>query len=300
MWKYIFTLLVSSILLLIFAVLPLLDNRLHYVMCDVGQGDGILIYQKSTQILIDAGPNDKILKCLSEHMPFWDRKIELAILTNPDKDHYAGYIPVIRAYDIDLFVSPGIYRSDDTFRALQNELEAHSVKNSVVVRGQTLKLGEIKLLSVWPPLEYLSEYPTFTKENLATAGKDSNVFGETSVSVNHWSEVFELQFGAFKSLLTGDIDPPATDDMSDQLLGVVDVLKVPHHGSKNGLTEGLLLKSKPKLAIISSGKNNRYGHPSTQTLELLNKYGVKILRTDQVGEIEIVTDGKSWKVVGDK
>jgi competence protein ComEC len=292
-WKYVFIFIISSTLLLIAATAPLLDNRLHYVICDVGQGDGILIYHKSTQIIVDAGPDNRILKCLSEHMPFWDRKIELAVLTNPDLDHYGGFVDVFRAYEIDLFVSPGIYRTDEPFRALQKELEAHSIKNSVAVRGQTLQLGEIKLKNEWPTLEYLSEYPTFTKENL---GKQVLGATDPGVSVNHWSEVFELQFGAFKSLLTGDIDPPATDNLAESISHTTDVLKVPHHGSKNGLTESLLQKTHPKLAVISDGKNNRYHFPHSEVLNLLNKYGVKVLRTDQVGEIEIITDGRTWRV----
>ncbi len=262
-------------------------------MCDIGQGDGILIYQKSTQILVDAGPDNKILKCLSEHMPFWDRKVELAIITNPDKDHYGGFTEVARAYKIGLVVSPGILRSDESFRALQKELEAHNTKNIVGITGQNLKLGEITLINEWPSANYLSEFPGDRTDNI-----DKQVLGSTdpTVSSNHWSEVYELQFGAFKSLLTGDIDPPATDTLAASGVEPVDVLKVPHHGSKNGLTENLLVKTQPKLAIISDGKNNRYHFPSVETLDLLNKYGIKTLRTDQVGEIEIVSDGRTWSV----
>ena len=76
----------------------------------------------------------------------------------------------------------------------------------------------------------------------------------------------------------------------------MEVLKVPHHGSKNGLTKEMLEAASPGLAIISAGRKNRYGHPHEETLGVLREMGVKILRTDQEGEIEIISDGKSWQV----
>jgi competence protein ComEC len=102
-----------------------------------------------------------------------------------------------------------------------------------------------------------------------------------------------LKFGNFRALLTGDIGAEQEGEIAIELEGV-DILKVAHHGSKYSTTEEFLEKIKPALAVISVGASNRYGHPTNEVLERLRNLGVEILRTDINGEIEVVSDGKSW------
>ncbi|MDO8503836.1 MAG: MBL fold metallo-hydrolase [bacterium] len=292
-WKYLLIFLFASVLLVFLATFSLTDTRLHLVFCDVGQGDAILAYKGSTQILIDGGPDKSVLACLSSHMPFWDRKIELIVLTNADKDHYAGLIDVIRRYQIIKYSSSGVDKEGAGMDALKAELKNRSVPTVDLNFGDEVKLGELKLYTLWPTKAWLAraKNPEPGMRNLVLAATDSP---------NEFSVVVRLSYGEFDVLLTGDIEPPA----SDQAAGIVnsesdsevtwEVLKVPHHGSKNGLTQKLLEAVSPALAVISVGKNNRYGHPSKEALGFLDSLGVRILRTDLDREVEVVTDGKTW------
>jgi len=294
-WKYFIAFLFSTLLLALLANISLLNSKLHLVFCDVGQGDGILIYQKSVQIVVDAGPGNAYLKCLSEHMPFWDRKIELVVLTNPDRDHYGSMIEIFRRYKVESFISPGIEKEDASFIVLEHEAAREKATISSLVAGQDIKIGEIALQTLWPTKDWVVQQtvPQYPSAESVVLGAFLPAKPE---SVNQTSLVFKLSFGEFDALLTGDVAPPATDmlALSEHQRVEWEVLKVPHHGSKNGLTESMVKSTNPKLAIISSGKNNRYGHPHQETLKLLE--GIKTLRTDLDGEIEIVTDGKTWQL----
>lgn len=291
LWKLTFASLLLLIILIALAAFPFFDSRVHLVFCDVGQGDGILIYQKQTQILIDAGPDKKILSCLGKHLPFWDRKIELAMITNADLDHYGGFIDIVRSYQIGEFAIPDVGKSDLAFEALEKEVEAKKIKVVKVFKGNKLKVGEMEFKILWPQRE---DVDLLSSED----NKNKKVLGEhvTPQSPNELSLVSLFTFGTFNALLTGDIEPQATNTIADNLTTPVEVLKVPHHGSKNGLTAELLNSSKPKVAIISAGRKNRFGHPHKETLKLLNDQRIKILGTYEKGEIEVVTDGREWGI----
>ncbi len=116
----------------------------------------------------------------------------------------------------------------------------------------------------------------------------------TKEDLNGFSIVQRISYGDFDALFTGDIGPPVAEMVAGSDGVGVEILKVPHHGSKNGLTQGLLDAARPKLAVISVGKKNRYGHPHKETIQLLSNAAIKLLRTDLDGEIEVVTDGKRW------
>jgi competence protein ComEC len=298
-WKLTFITLFLSLSAFILAIIPFFDNKLHLVVCDVGQGDGILIYRKNIQILVDGGPDNKIMRCLAKHMPFWDRKIDLVINTNPDLDHYGGFIDAFRSYEIGQFVWPGIRKSDSSFLALEREIQEANISNSIVTQGQSLRIEDIELQVVWPSKDSLESNRAYSPEDISTKENEKKVLGTVdtkNVTANEQSIVTLLVYGNFKALLTGDIQDSGTDGTAQALRTSIDVLKVPHHGSRNGLKENLLESSKPKLAIISDGKDNKFGHPHKEILDLLKKYGVEVLRTDQVGEVDVTTDGKSWEV----
>lgn len=302
-WRLFFIFLVSVVVLVFAASFAVPDSRLHLVFCDVGQGDAILIYRGSTQVLIDGGPDRSVLSCLSYHMPFWDRKIEALVLTNPDLDHYGGFVDVVRRYQISTFLTSGVRKESEVVKTLERELGMKEMRVMGVKGGDRVRVidrtEEISLLTFWPTEEYLAR--------LEVQESTGNVLGaRTTNKPNEFSVVLGLAFGEFDALLTGDIEPPGTN----QLVGVVgemgdptsprlrgakwEVLKIPHHGSKNGLTAELLEAVNPRLAVISVGKKNRYGHPARETLDILQKHNVKTLRTDLDGEIEIITDGREW------
>ena len=241
--------------------------------------------------MVDAGPDKKILDCLGRHMPFWDRNIELAIITNPDLDHYGGFIDIVRQYEVGQFAVAGVGKNDAPFEALEKEVEIREIRVIRVIGGNKIRVGNLEFNILWPKKE---DIELLSQED----EKNSKVLGEsiTEYSPNEFSIVTEFSFGEFQALLTGDIEPPATDGVAEEIRETLEVLKVPHHGSKNGLTQSMLEAARPRLAIISAGKKNRFGHPHQETLELLGRLGVKTLGTYKEGEIEITTDGKTYRL----
>lgn len=293
-WRYLFIFLTASVILVFLASFSLADSRLHVVFCNVGQGDAALISRGQTQILIDGGPDSSVLSCLSKHMPFWDREIEVVTMTHPQDDHYGGLIDVMRRYKVGLFLAPPLDNDTQGFKTLKREVENRKIRVMNPKTGDVLRNGLIKIDTIWPEKEWLAD-------NLGgnpPAGGGGVLGAATSkVDLNEFSIIQKVSFGDFNALFTGDIEPPAEDLMAQYLKGRVEVLKVPHHGSKNGLDKVLLDAAKPKLAVISVGKKNRYGHPHKEALKLLGKMGgIRVLRTDLDGEVEIVTDGKKWGV----
>jgi len=285
-WKYSYAFLALFAMVVWLAVYYYPKDKLKLIACDVGQGDAILAIYGKTQFLIDGGPNDKVLDCLSSHMPFWDRNIEVVILTHPDKDHFSGLIEIFKRYEVDYFIANSLEPGSQGYQVLKKVVGGSDAVVIPPKEGMVIGNSMMHLEIVFPT-------QTFQKENLTfnTNVNDSKVLGTstTSKSANNFSIVTILESGDFKALLTGDIVPGITDEIIDTgRIGKVDYIKVPHHGSKNGLTEDLLKKANPEIAVISVGKN-QWGHPHKEILNLLAEYNVKILRTDELGDI-VVTD----------
>ena len=273
-------LIVLTVCFLIYDSLRFFDNKLHVVFCNVGQGDSAFFRtNKGIDILIDGGPDDKVIACIQKHMPIWDRTIDFVFLTHPDADHLIGLIPVFSSYKVKNFITQNV---TDNNSAVHQELLIIVKKKRITPRfvfsGQTYSLGEdMSTFILWP-----------NKKIGGTVAKSS---------VNNGSIVQKISFGNFDLLMTGDIDAKIFDYLEKDR--DIDVLKVPHHGSKNGMDEKLFTIINPLFAIISVGKNS-YGHPSDQVISLFRQYTTKVFRTDKQGSIEFVTDGKNMKVYKEK
>ena len=263
------------------------DTNLHLIACDVGQGDGILAIYKDTQILIDGGPDERILECLSEHVPFWDRELELVILTHPQLDHYGGLIEVFRRYRVDTFLANGLDSGASSYQALKNAVGGSGTRVVNPKEGMVLRLGMIYLDILSPSQTLLAQEAPDSRANILGAfssKKDPNDFSVVAI----------LRLGEFDALLTGDIGPSEIPEiLAMGKVRDVEYIKVPHHGSKNGLTHELLDASSPEIGVISVGKNS-YGHPNEETLKMLREKGVRTLRTDEEGDIEVISDGLSF------
>lgn len=260
-------LLVSFVFLLFKFFLHQFDTKTKIVFCDVGQGDATYIRVKNkVDILVDAGPDRKILSCLGKHMPFYDRQIELAFLSHPQKDHYGGYSFIMDRYKINLFVVSFFENNSSTFQEFKKKLSEERIKIRKLFAGHSIALSQAQILFFWPHKEL------------------------KTTDVNESSQVFLFTQGDSRILFTGDILTNTSDSLSNQTLGPVSILKVPHHGSKNGLTRALLKKVQPTTAVLSSGKNNPYGHPSPEILQMLKEVGVSIRRTDKEGDIIFTLD----------
>lgn len=268
--------------LIFFSLFSFNDKNLHVVVCDVGQGDAILIKTPSqAQILIDGGPDRSVLDCLSSNMPFWDKSLDAVILTHPDADHITGIVDVIKRYKVNALFTQSRPSKTQIYKLLLDVLAEKKLSAKYVKTGDRLKISnEVELKIIWPASEASSQIYQ----------KGSNT------RLNEYSVITLLRFGNFSAIFTGDAGSRVMDQIARNLKNI-DILKVPHHGSKTGMNDHFLEVIKPELAVISVGAKNRYKHPSEYSLDLLAKHKIKILRTDLSGEIEIISDGKSWSVV---
>jgi len=269
--KYIYSFLILVLLTLLLIFISVPDNNLHIIACNVGEGDTILIIYKSTEILVDGGPDNKVLNCLSKFIPFWDKDIELVISTHPDADHSTGLIDVLKSYRVKSFAITAVDSGTKTYELLKKVLGGEGINIIKPYTGMKLGNSLIQLDVVHPPIGF-----------------------ETTKGTNDYSTTFILHYKNFSGLFPGDLDDNDINLVSTSMIPKVNYLKVPHHGSKNGLSQALLDASDPQIAVISVGKNNSYGHPNKEILNMLEAKGVKIERTDEVGDIEVVSNGNNW------
>lgn len=258
------------------------DGLLHIVICDVGQGDGIFIRTPSRKnILIDGGPDRSILRCLSSHMPFWDRTIHKMILTHPHEDHYFGMHYVIDRYNVLTFDTEDLFNNTKGYIDLIEKIRKEKAVMKNIYSGDILSTTEGMSIEVVSPS---SAYLDLVSPNRLIAEK-----GEQA------SLIQQLSYKDFDIYFASDNDYEIIDFTYEKQSDPIEVLQVPHHGSRFGLTSQLLKKINPRLAIISVG-NNKYGHPHKDTIEILRNEDIKILRTDEEGDLEIVTDGVTWQI----
>lgn len=278
MKKYSFTTFGLLISLLLLALLQRFDNNLHLVACSVGEGDGLLATYKNNQILIDGGPDRSVLDCLGRHIPFWDRTLEVVILTHPEEDHYGGLVEVFQRYRVKNYFYSGVDSGDKGYLVLKREVGGQKTTIRIAKEGTRIRVGMMQLdilgQPVSVPLENITE-DDFNKTALITA----------------------LHFGNFDALMASDWEANNYKDLLDRgRIEPVEYIKVPHHGSKNGLTKELLNAAFPQIAVISVGKN-QWGHPSPETLSILSSLSdLRVLRTDQQTDPEVVSDGRKWWV----
>lgn len=291
--------LVSGILtgmILLFSFLTTLpDGKLHIVFCDVGQGDATYVrFPDGRDMLVDGGPNDAVLSCLGKHMPFWDKTINLVVLTHPQKDHAGGLASVLARYNVEYFLKSNIGSEIESYTKLMDLISTKNTQVKLVEQGQMVTVGATSLLALWPSKSQLA---LGTRLNQLSEQLAQVKGASTDVELNDYSVVLWLRYGSFDALLPGDGDSHIQNNLALNAVATdgVELLKVPHHGSKTAMTSEFLDALKPKLAVISVGKNS-YGHPAPETIDMLEHIGARVLRTDQAGDIEIISDGKNWKL----
>ena len=259
------------------------DGKLHIDFLDIGQGDSIYFSTPDGHDgLVDGGPNDKTLQELGKVMPIGDRVIDLMVATHPDADHISGLAGVLEHYEVKEIWLNGAIHTTQTYikflEAVKKEKEQGAVVK-VVVRGDRKDFSETSF-------QVLAPFESFE--------------GKQPKEQNEGTIVARLLYNNISVLLTGDLE----FDLENKLIANANditplkstVLKVGHHGSAGSTSEKFINVVEPKTAVISVGKDNRYGHPAKRALDLLEKYKIPTYRTDKKGTINITSDGTNYEV----
>ncbi len=253
------------------------DLQVH--MIDVGQADSFLVRipdgKAVKNILIDAGcPNNTNPDTITDYLSACGiKELELLILTHPHYDHIGSAKKVLEGVTVRNVMIPDCDYSSATWTKVLETIEKQDINVIFSDVGKTLDIGEASLKILAPSDDMLS-------------GKEAN----------DYSIVTKLTYGDTSFMFTGD----AESDSEAEILGTFskselkcNVLKVGHHGSRTSSSQEFLDAVNPDIALISCGKDNDYGHPHDETMEKLNAMGINVFRTDEMGSVVLVSDGKT-------
>jgi competence protein ComEC len=252
------------------------NNYLKVVFLDVGQGDAIYIEAPNgRQMLIDGGPDATLLASLAKVMPFADRSIDIILATHPDMDHIGGFPLLLDNYKVTSIIENGTVSTTAVYESLEEKITKKKINKIIAHRGMHVILDEKKNIYF---------------DILFPDGRDISNFDSNDASI-----VGKLVYGNESFMFTGDA-PLYTENLiewneKDSTLKS-DVLKLGHHGSRTSSSALWLEKVNPKIAIISAGKNNRYGHPHQELLDRLASLHIPFLSTADLGNIIFESDGK--------
>jgi competence protein ComEC len=242
---------------------------------DVGQGSAILIQTPYGQnILIDGGDVDaQVIRQLPLFMPFYDRKIDLVVLTHPHDDHVGGLVPVLKRYKVGNILYTGVTHSAPAYLEFLQAIKARNIPLTIITQPQTISLGnDLKLDILYPRTSFLQK--------------------EVS-NLNNTSIVTLLTYKQKKFLFTGDAEKEEEVELLNAGVGLhADVLLAGHHGSDTSSTEDFLNAVKPRYAVVQVGVDNDFGHPSLRVLRRFDRMGILYFRNDLDGWVRAVSDGE--------
>jgi len=249
-------------------------QELEVDFLDIGQGDAILIKTPFGQnVLIDGGPDNAVIKRLSENLPFWDKRIDLMILTHPHDDHVTGLIDVIKRHKVEKILYTGVIHTAPNCLEWLELIRDCDIPLIIIDRPQIINLGEECYLDILYPQESL-------------LGKEVN-------NLNNSSIVAKLVYGKTKILLAGDIELEVEQELLDSNIDLsAEVFKADHHGSDTSNSQEFLEAIKPEIVVIQVGSDNDFGHPSRRVIKRLERIGARVFRNDLDGTVKLVSDGE--------
>lgn len=323
-----------GIVLFLSYLVTLPDDRLHVVFCDVGQGDAAYIRAPNNMdMLIDGGPNDKVLNCLGRHMPFYDRTIDVVMLSHAQKDHLQGLISVLERYEVKNVITTPVGNETEGYKNFIDLIKTKNIPVKNLFQGDEFYLGKVKFKILWPerkwvaeriqnsakPRETILETELMAKtpndiktshyeEDKRDQGKlieskkfvsedlslNSAVLGlQTDTELNSFSYFVHLNYGTFDALFTGDGDRKIQPEIMDST-ELPDVDVLKFpHHGSKTAILSAFLDRIKPELTVISVGKNSYGHPTKEALDLLKNMSVETKRTDREGDIEIISDGKS-------
>lgn len=250
--------------------IPNYDFIIHYI--DVGQGDSALVQTNNKNLLIDAGTPDSSESLINYLKNLGIKNIDFVVATHPHADHIGGMQSILKEFNVSYFCAPKVTENTDIFKNMIKALKENNISINILSYSHPIDLGENTKVEIYSPSN--NEYD----------------------NINNYSSLLKISYGKTSFLFTGDAE--AEIEMEVLKLNKdlkSDVLKVGHHGSITSTTDSFLKEVSPKIAIISSGLDNSYGHPSSQILKKLSDNKSEIFRTDEDGTIILTSDGNSIK-----
>jgi competence protein ComEC len=246
-------------------------GSLRITTLDVGQGDAILVEVSGRRMLIDGGPDPARLSTeLDQIIPAWDRRIDVLVASHPHEDHLAGLPKLLDRYRIASVVGSEDRGGGPAASSWKEILTSSRISYRQVFTGDRFQLGAARLSVLWPDQAYLSLPP----------GNDGRALNDRSI-------VLRLDIPGFSALFTGDIESDIDARIIRNIRTPVDFLKAPHHGSKGASSRALLNVLDPRVAVVSVGVKNTYGHPAAETLQRLGERGAEVERTDLNGTVTV-------------
>ena len=245
------------------------STELEVDFLDIGQGDAILIKTPMGQnILIDGGPDDTIIKRLGENLAFWDKRIDLMILTHPHDDHVGGLVDVIKRYNVKQILYTGVIHTSPAYLEWLELIRERKIPLVIIDRPQKINLGENCYFEILYPQESL--------------------LGKEVSNLNNSSIVAKLIYGQTKFLLSGDAEVEIEQELLNKNMDLqADIFKAGHHGSDTSNSQNFLQAVSPKIVVIQVGADNDFGHPSRRVLKRLERIGAQVFRNDLDGTVRI-------------
>ena len=247
-------------------------GKLRVDFFSVGQGDSALIRTPQGQkILVDGGPDDTAVRKLGQYLPFYDKEINLIVLTHPHSDHVAGLVEILKRYKVDKIMMTGVPHTTPDYLAFLELIKDKNIPVEAIKQKQIIDLEN--------NLKWQILYP------------DRDLSQSSMDNLNNSSIVARLVYVSSSFLFMGDYEEEEGLASVNEPSLKSDVLKIGHHGSTNANSPVFLQAVAPTYSVISVGRDNQYGLPGYRTIYELKKLGSIIYRTDESGDIRLLSDG---------